>query len=236
MSTDLLSVKDIVLPKGGYTLKCLQYPNQGEEILITKAISLWDVSFHCLLKRFDKEYSIPAKQSIIRELKPRVDYLESLFEMAAAVHARQQSLNVKLPFKNAAEWFTWVFWDIRYMCMHEAMSSTHFAKGAANPIHQSRSKDSLVSAARANLRKAKNYENSLSPSYQTLYMLLEGAMELAQRDSGFYRRYYKPFLTAWDGEIRMLEKWKVVRVEEDAAFLVINGRQKRRLRKNEKLA
>lgn len=178
----------------------------------------WILGLHYVFKcKWNSKHKIPVKLKPTSQKAFRLwgDYLYTILELCIQCHA---SPSTRASYTNAAEWFERVAWEMKNNDFNAPLSAK---KGM---------KRESIAQQRELLKALKRYENPLDPQIDHhSFALIESALNLAERSDIFYKKYWKPLLTAFTRLLEDMENnpdWQTV-FENDGLPYVQMGRGNR---------
>lgn len=206
----------------------------AEKAIADRAVYLWVASLHGMLSQMNKLYRAPVKRSLLTLIKPRIEYLQALFDLCAACHARWILLSDSPnPYPNAADWFGLIFQETLYGVVNELINppeNSSVPKFSKNP-----KRDSLAAARRAVKAMKSPVPSNPYRDRKTVHtnLVFQSAIELSQLEGQgrFHKTVFLPFVKAWSGEIDMLESpaFKRCEVSDRGAYMVLGSTMTKKL-------
>lgn len=234
MHTQQRNIEDIRVPvkkleedEKGWALafEFIQHPfvrvdvanNEGLNFQVGLTEVHWIFGLHYVFKyKWDSKHKIPVKLKPTSQRAFRLwgEYLYTILELCVQCHA---SPSTQVSYHNAAKWFELVAWEMKTSDLNAALLAK---KGL---------KKQSVDQGREALKALKEYKNPVDPkTHPHAFALVKSALDLAQKDV-FYKKYWKPFTTAYAKLLRDIESnptWQTV-FEKDGSPYVQAGRGNR---------
>lgn len=184
--------------------------SEGELALILLALKQREFALHWLvrLNKWIPNHPFPVKPSIADRYEVLGVALQKTYLLCQHTynlycqHSHEER-KIKIPYKNAAEWFAAIHWElIYYIQLGGMLPGTLESKVNKTLLRQSSLKE---------IQKLKVYDDNPLPNnsfFKARYLLYEAARELAQKPSylkqKYNKEYFKPFVKALKEEIRTL--------------------------------
>lgn len=207
---DLSEGQQFELYTDDFSLGCSELVSQKKEelyVVFRQVHQKWAIARKWLIK-LEWERKLPARcihpnKGIRDRAKPLGELLQAYWILCEKCHSRQDSVGVKIPYDNAAQWFADVFYNLLLLNMGRSL----LPKGAYK-IHNNNIKQSRLEIEKDDLRLLKTDINPFIATVNTnaVSVLITTSICLLEVSDVFRDDVWKRYLKAMSAYIKQMNQ------------------------------
>ncbi len=206
---DLLEGQQFELYTNKFSLVYSKLVSQNDGLYVTfwQIQQKWAIARKWLIK-LEWERKLPVRcihpdKGIRDRAKPLGELLQAYWILCERCHSRQDFVEVKIPYDNAAQWFADVFYDLLLLNMGRS-----FLPSGAYKIHNNNKKQARLEIEKDDLRLLKDGTNPFISTANTnaISLLITASIHLSKLSSAFRDDTWKRYLKAMSAYIKQMGK------------------------------